>query len=442
MTTKNHFHKAALASALLAVAPLTADAGLLSGLLNGGAQEPVEEQADNRTIPQRYIVTVDSSLSSILDVGGPLLAGIEQLLNAVGGGKVLYLYENVMSGATVQLTDSQARMLESLPGVERVEPDSWMTASGTLIQQNATWGLDRVDQATLPLDSQFTYPELAGQGVNVYVLDTGVLSTHADFEGRASGMNFHDDSGLAGLSPGLPIVGDLLNLLLGGLLPFESEESISTYSAEDCNGHGTHVASTAAGEEFGVAKESNIIGLRVLGCNGSGATSAIIEALDWMAENAEKPAVANMSLGGGSSQTLDEAVQAVVARGIPVVVAAGNSNADACSGSPNRVPEAVTVGATDNRDRRSSFSNHGSCVDIMAPGTDITAAWYTGDTDTNTISGTSMASPHVAGAVALMLGQNPSLSPEQVDQALKAQASTNQLQDLNGSPNRLLNVNP
>ena len=161
-----------------------------------------------------------------------------------------------------------------------------------------------------------------------------------------------------------------------------------------------------------------------------------------MAENAEKPAVANMSLGGGSSQTLDEAVQAVVARGIPVVVAAGNSNADACSGSPNRVPEAVTVGATDNRDRRSSFSNHGSCVDIMAPGTDITAAWYTGDTDTNTISGTSMASPHVAGAVALMLGQNPSLSPEQVDQAVKAQASTNQLQDLNGSPNRLLNVNP
>lgn len=442
MTTKNHFHKAALASALLAVAPLTADAGLLSGLLNGGAQEPAEEQADNRAIPQRYIVTVDPSLSSILGVGGPLLAGIEQLLNAVGGGKVLYLYENVMSGATVQLTDSQARMLESLPGVERVEPDSWMTASGTLTQQNATWGLDRVDQATLPLDSQFTYPELAGQGVNVYVLDTGVLSTHVDFEGRASGMNFHDDSGLAGLSPGLPIVGDLLNLLLGGLLPFESEESISAYSAEDCNGHGTHVASTAAGEEFGVAKESNIIGLRVLGCNGSGATSAIIEALDWMAENAEKPAVANMSLGGSSSQTLDEAVQAVVARGIPVVVAAGNSNADACSGSPNRVPEAVTVGATDNRDRRSSFSNHGSCVDIMAPGTDITAAWYTGDTDTNTISGTSMASPHVAGAVALMLGQNPSLSPEQVDQALKAQASTNQLQDLNGSPNRLLNVNP
>ncbi|MDX5328037.1 MAG: S8 family serine peptidase, partial [Marinobacter sp.] len=169
---------------------------------------------------------------------------------------------------------------------------------------------------------------------------------------------------------------------------------------------------------------------------------AIIEALDWMVENAEKPAVANMSLGGGNSAALDNAVREVVASGIPVVVAAGNSNADACNGSPNRVAEAVTVGSTDNQDRRSSFSNHGSCVDIMAPGTDITAAWHTGDTAFNTISGTSMASPHVAGAAALLLSLNPGLTPEQVAQTLRNQASQNQLTNLNGSPNLLVNVNP
>ncbi|KXO07028.1 MULTISPECIES: S8 family peptidase [Marinobacter] len=431
----------ALAAAIvLSTAPLHTHASLLSGLLGtSSTTEPTSTTASTEnTIAQRYIVTVDPTLPSLLGVGGDLSAGIQALLTAVGGGNILFLYENVMTGATVQLTQSQADLLPALPGVLAVEPDTWMTTSSTQTQQDATWGLDRIDQTTLPLDTQFTYPTVAGQGVNVYVLDTGIRTTHADFQGRASGVNFHDDSAL----DGLPLIGGIIDLLLGGLIPFGDEDTIATYSAEDCNGHGTHVASTATGSLFGVAKESQVIGLRVLGCSGSGATSAIIEALDWMVENAEKPAVANMSLGGGNSAALDNAVREVVASGIPVVVAAGNSNADACNGSPNRVAEAVTVGSTDNQDRRSSFSNHGSCVDIMAPGTDITAAWHTGDTAFNTISGTSMASPHVAGAAALLLSLNPGLTPEQVAQTLRNQASQNQLTNLNGSPNLLVNVNP
>lgn len=243
-------------------------------------------------------------------------------------------------------------------------------------QGGATWGLDRIDQRDLPLNSNYHY-DYDGSGVTAFVIDTGVRNTHNEFGGRASsGYDFIDNDN----------------------------------DSSDCNGHGTHVAGTIGGSTYGVAKNVNIVGVRVLNCSGSGTNSGVISGINWVKNNAQGPSVANMSLGGGASQALDDAVNAAVAAGISFVVAAGNDNSNACNYSPARAANAVTVGSTTSTDSRSSFSNYGTCLDIYAPGSSITSAWYNSNSATNTISGTSMASPHVAGVAALYLAENPALS--------------------------------
>jgi subtilisin family serine protease len=368
-------------------------------------------------LADQYIVELSPEALSLLGVSS--VAGVAQtLLAGVGGGEVLHVYEHALSGFAVRMTALQADLLSRMPGVLRVEQDQLMRAVAT--QNNATWGLDRVDQRVLPLDGRYTYPDSAGVGVNVYIIDTGLRGSHVEFTGRVGvGRNFAPNSGS----------------LLGG--------STDPANTTDCNGHGTHVAGTASGTVYGVAKRSTTYPVRVLGCDGSGSNSGVIAGVDWVAANHLKPAVANMSISGGNSTVLDNAVRAAISRGVTFVVAAGNSNANACTGSPNRVAEALTIGSTTNTDARSSFSNFGSCVDLFAPGSNITSAWFQNDTQIRTISGTSMAAPHVAGAAALVLTKQPTLTPDEVAAVLLADATAGVLSGIGtGSPNLLLYVDP
>lgn len=428
--------KRALSTALIAacLAAPVAHAGLLGSVKTISNETPMEAGAE---VPGRYILTLNPALPGLIGVDS-LLSGVEALLVAVGGGEIEHLYQNAMTGAAVAVDPAQAAMLAAMPGVEAVEPDRIVAINGG-VQANATWGLDRVDQRYLPLNESYQYPSSAGEGVNVYVIDTGIRASHTEFSGRViEGRNFVPATG-GGLLGGGLLGGGLLGggFLFGG----DSGEDDNATDTADCNGHGTHVASTAVGTVYGVAKGASVAAVRVLDCAGSGLNSNVIAGVDWVAANHVAPAVANMSLGGGNSDALDNAVRGAVSAGVTFVVAAGNDNVDACSGSPNRVAEAITVGSTTKTDARSSFSNYGTCVDIFAPGSSITAAWYDGDNQTNTISGTSMASPHVAGAAALVLGQQPQLSPAAVADELQSLGSANVLGGIgSGSPNLLLNI--
>ncbi len=346
-----------------------------------------------------------SALSSEMTAGFRAQAVNRMTADAVSnfGMSVTKTYGHALGGFAAKMDDETLASFIKDPGVEFVEQDQVMTAIA--IQNNATWGLDRIDESDLPLDSFYEY-NFDGTGVDAYVIDTGIRASHSQFGGRVS-------SGFTSISDG------------GG--------------SNDCNGHGTHVAGTVGAQTYGVAKNVNLIPVRVLGCNGSGSNSGVIDGVNYVAQVASGPSVANMSLGGGNSSALDAAVENAIDQGITFVVAAGNSNANACSGSPNRVGPALTVGSTTSSDTRSSFSNFGSCVDLFAPGSSITSAWYTSNSATNTISGTSMAAPHVAGVAALYLDQSPSATPSQVEVAIESAAVSGRLSSIGtGSPNLLL----
>ena len=361
-----------------------------------------EVRRSENAVPGQYIVVLKDDVEDVHGLARDLTAR---------GGELGYVYTEALRGFSVRGNEAMAAALSRNPNVSYVEEDSVVEASAT--QSGATWGLDRIDQRSLPLSGTYTYTS-TGNGVKAYIIDTGIRMSHADFSGRA--INGYD--------------------------------AIDGGSADDCNGHGTHVAGTVGGNAWGVAKGVTLVAVRVLDCQGSGSTAGVIAGVDWVTANhpAGAPAVANMSLGGSANTSLDTAVKNSIADGISYAIAAGNGNIlgwaqNACNYSPARVPEAMTIGASDKTDKKASFSNYGNCVDFFAPGVSITSAWMTNDTSTNTISGTSMAAPHVAGVAALYLQNNTTASPQQVRDALYAATTKGKVTSANSVNNHLLFTN-
>ncbi|MEU1725540.1 S8 family peptidase, partial [Nonomuraea sp. NPDC005692] len=347
-------------------------------------------------VPGQYIVVLKDRALRVTDQ-------VDRLAQRYGG-RVRHTYSAALKGYAAQMSAEQALQVAADPQVAYVEQDGVVRASGT--QPNPpSWGLDRVDQRDLPLDRSYTYPN-TGSGVTAYIADTGIRTTHRQFGGRAT--------------IGVDEIGD-------------------GHNGQDCAGHGTHVSGTVGGTDYGVAKEVELVAVRVLNCSGNGTTSQVVAGVDWITAHAVRPAVVNMSLNGTSSSTQDTAIRNSIAAGITYVVSSGNSKADACGNSPGRIAEAIVVNNAGSGDRRASDSNYGRCTDLFAPGVGITSSWNTGDTATKSIGGTSMAAPHVTGAAALYLAAHPAATPADVQAALVAAATPGKIADPgSGSPNRLL----
>ncbi|UBV45138.1 S8 family peptidase (plasmid) [Deinococcus taeanensis] len=363
---------------------------------------PVLGTSNPEAIPGQYIVVFSDGAASNLSS-----QGASSLISTLGldpqGVQVQHVYSAALNGFAARLSTQNVARLQADPRVKYIEQDAAMHMSAT--QSGATWGIDRIDQRNLPLSGTYTY-DYTASGVRAYIIDTGIRTTHSQFGGRAIW--------------GTNTTGDGTN--------------------SDCQGHGTHVAGTVGGSTYGVAKGVTLVAVKVLNCQGSGTNSGVIAGVNWAVSNkGSATAVANMSLGGGYSQAVNDAVNSAASKNLVMVVAAGNENQNACNVSPASAASAITVGATTRSDSRdTTYSNYGSCLDLFAPGTGITSAWNTGDTATNTISGTSMASPHVAGAAALRIAAGYN-STSSVTSVIINSATTNVLSSVGtGSPNRLL----